>query len=830
MSDTNTTTGIWNVQWEIPVKDDESWYFLYFSYGFGILMLLPFLLLDYNQGCDWFAWFWAQCHRSRRTEQLYLVVAVGIPALGGICWKYAHSSPKGMSNCNLYFLLRCVACILMVDIFVSPGAHAKFYDGDSGRALKFRRQQNKENNTYDKNSAMKASMASATGQLKATVGEALVTLLGKKIGIPQEFVPLTIFIILLPAEFALNSDMGQSESQTWGTDNATWVVRFYLFAFFVLCLSKIVYGHFASAPKLFNIGIILDFIIKDISQFKTEEERKENMHFVLTEFSVGSMMEVCEFKLAKMLIYEDTQGQGLKKRIRPLFNTSSTAILIDALQRTGLRFNMRFQEAVKDLFLTIEGEEMTKLKALIDAGNSYHNMQKLLYSDISNQEWRREMLDHITTQADIVRTNNQNQHISTHAGEEDPNGGRVGVKILSDVDDTLYSSGGSFPAGCDSRYPKHTVYPGCLQLFHMLDEEHQRLQKDEDHSRVTCNVAFLSARPHVSKDYAERHSYELFGDLCQKGKMHAHPTLLPGGLQSSFGAMVTVKCRGSKAWRSVGEHKFKTFLQYRAMYPEYDFVFFGDNGQGDLLCADKMCTRVYDGPSNFLGAFIHEVQDSDKALRDPCHKSLDGSLVENGPIMYKSYVGAALRAFEKGIINSSQLAMVYEGTNRDIETAGYGVDDDSDQYHFGNDVEHEMQLTALEQLKEDLSVLGMRLDSFKQVMEAERYDQSTFNEPAPLFHSFASFTQLCMAPMTITTVSDSGSEAATSPVGLRDPFTAPSRSFNLSQDRRCSTPWGTQGDLDQMAIESPGDTMQGMSTRYNRQSFRTKTPTDRTDE
>merc|ERR1711920_88569 len=31
-----------------------------------------------------------------------------------------------------------------------------------------------------------------------------------------------------------------------------------------------------------------------------------------------------------------------------------------------------------------------------------------------------------------------------------------------------------------------------------------------------------------------------------------------------------------------------TYFRYRDLYPEYDFVFLGDNGQGDLLAAQKM--------------------------------------------------------------------------------------------------------------------------------------------------------------------------------------------------------------------------------------------------
>ncbi len=33
-------------------------------------------------------------------------------------------------------------------------------------------------------------------------------------------------------------------------------------------------------------------------------------------------------------------------------------------------------------------------------------------------------------------------------------------KILSDVDDTLSCSAGSYPAGVDTAYPKRALYPG----------------------------------------------------------------------------------------------------------------------------------------------------------------------------------------------------------------------------------------------------------------------------------------------------------------------------------------------------------------------------------
>lgn len=46
------------------------------------------------------------------------------------------------------------------------------------------------------------------------------------------------------------------------------------------------------------------------------------------------------------------------------------------------------------------------------------------------------------------------------------------LKIVSDIDDTLMSSGGSFPAGCDRTYPKRCIYPGFLALLSEMDIAH----------------------------------------------------------------------------------------------------------------------------------------------------------------------------------------------------------------------------------------------------------------------------------------------------------------------------------------------------------------------
>lgn len=48
-------------------------------------------------------------------------------------------------------------------------------------------------------------------------------------------------------------------------------------------------------------------------------------------------------------------------------------------------------------------------------------------------------------------------------------GGVAVMQVVSDIDDTLMCSGGTWPAGQDTRYPRKCMYPGALALYSELD-------------------------------------------------------------------------------------------------------------------------------------------------------------------------------------------------------------------------------------------------------------------------------------------------------------------------------------------------------------------------
>lgn len=185
------------------------------------------------------------------------------------------------------------------------------------------------------------------------------------------------------------------------------------------------------------------------------------------------------------------------------------------------------------------------------------------------------------------------------------------------------------------------------------------------------NVVFVSARPHAYKDITENGSYRKFHKLIAAGRMHATPTLLAGDMSTGvqavlirtideFGVFIMdlaeamfevvklgfnigsgrrrrrrsqVELEGederltvgriltrigtrettNRNWYGTGISKAERFEQYASLYPEYSFVFFGDNGQGDLLAAEHMANSS--AGSGLVMSFIHDILPAAKLKR-----------------------------------------------------------------------------------------------------------------------------------------------------------------------------------------------------------------------
>jgi len=317
---------------------------------------------------------------------------------------------------------------------------------------------------------------------------------------------------------------------------------------------------------------------------------------------------VCHVKLG-LLIYKikdhrNFTGQHRTEMVQllavdrlPALTAMSRVIVLHALQILKLRANPRAEHWVRNIILNTHGDDLSEIKTLTDAKGDYFSMNKLIYDDIKSETIRQDILAHIRREGAY-----QISHMQMGTKRAQRRQHMAWRKILSDVDDTLLSSGGSYPAGIDKRYGKKIVYPGVLAFYRELDLG-TRGPEEWPENRVG-NLVFLSARPHVYKDMSEKSSFRKFEKLRmpnvdgRKG-MHTVPSMLAGDLISGTQYITT------NDFEPLARKKFDNFKRYVSIYPEYEHIFVCDNGQGDVRAAELMFDSF---PYEFQAVYVHVVQ------------------------------------------------------------------------------------------------------------------------------------------------------------------------------------------------------------------------------
>jgi len=117
-------------------KDDIAWISLMGGYFMMFFLVIPFLFFDNDQGCDWIASIWGQCHRSRRAEQIYVGTALLFSVAGAVVWLVMIDEDRTnnmLAMCSLLALIRLIILATVLDLFVTPKPHTPFYAGSNSR-------------------------------------------------------------------------------------------------------------------------------------------------------------------------------------------------------------------------------------------------------------------------------------------------------------------------------------------------------------------------------------------------------------------------------------------------------------------------------------------------------------------------------------------------------------------------------------------------------------------------------------------------------------------------------------------------------------------------
>ena len=302
-------------------------------------------------------------------------------------------------------------------------------------------------------------------------------------------------------------------------------------------------------------------------------------------------------------------------------------------------------------------DDLSELKTLTDSKGDFHSLHKLIYNDIRNKYIRKDIIDFIGREANVQAAHSR---IGSRRGRS-RTANLAWRKILSDVDDTLLCSANSYPSGIDVRFPSKAIYPGVLAFYRELDIGTSGSDSWDD-SRVG-NLVFISARPHVYKDVMENYSYEKFKTLQARRGLYTSPSLLAGNLDS--GSQMLLR----DSMEPLAQKKFQNLTEYVGLYPEYQCIFIGDNGQGDVRAAE-LCLNSNRICENIERVYIHRVQ--------PLHltHATDTAFKSHGAprtCFFESYVDASLDAFKHGLIRVSGLRRVMVEAKRDFQNISHAA-------------------------------------------------------------------------------------------------------------------------------------------------------------
>ncbi|MFC7487278.1 diacylglycerol kinase family protein [Knoellia sp. CPCC 206453] len=313
---------------------------------------------------------------------------------------------------------------------------------------------------------------------------------------------------------------------------------------------------------------------------------------------------------AALLVRSREVAESPDERIHRLVDDPERdlADLANALHRSRRWSSDHAREhLVRDAFLSLQGADLTRFKSLLSAGSDHRDLEHLVFDVVDDPGARRDILDHIATQAAAI--------------DDLPD-----LHVLSDIDDTLRS------ALHDKRYPRGTVYPGVIALYRALDAGRS------GDPTTPGDLTFVTARPMDPFGLIEQHTRRGLRDL---------------GLPPH--AVLSGTFDGLRSHDSMAGAKIENFERFRLLMPETHVVFIGDSGQGDIEVGRRMLAADPDAVRLVL---IHDVV----ALADEERAALRSE----GIVIVDTPVGGAVEAYAAGLVSSAGLASVVEAAERDL--------------------------------------------------------------------------------------------------------------------------------------------------------------------
>jgi hypothetical protein len=239
--------------------------------------------------------------------------------------------------------------------------------------------------------------------------------------------------------------------------------------------------------------------------------------------------------------------------------------------------------------------------------------------------------------------------------------------VISDVDDTLKSSGGLNVGGValggiDVQYPRGDFYPGVAEFILGVSlgvpTSYAATTTTTTSSTVpvVANVAILTARAEefklaleLKEDSPLAVAFRVAGESIGVSNWGLGPVL--------YGSVAEWIVQDRKGLRKFSN--FERLLQQDPTGTIFQYVYLGDTGEMDQEAGETML-REY--PEVVKAVFLHVVSDQLGDIPVPPPKFINGRPL----VFFRTYVGAAVAAVQLGFLTLESLEKVVEAACRKL--------------------------------------------------------------------------------------------------------------------------------------------------------------------
>lgn len=245
---------------------------------------------------------------------------------------------------------------------------------------------------------------------------------------------------------------------------------------------------------------------------------------------------------------------------------------------------------------------------------------------------------------------------------------RGSLRVVTDIDDTVKSSGGvrllGIPlGGIDTQFKRGEFYPGVFQFALELSRAAINEVRRTVPTVAPQKVAVLTARAREFKfALALRPNDKLCSAFREIGRKNGFNDWGIGNVY--YGSVMEWIFQERK-----GRRKFENFeimMQHDAVTSNSrnSYILIGDTGERDEEAGERIA-RQY--PRHLRAIFLHVVS----ATKDCDRATLllpQDRMIKNVPIFYfRTYVGAATKAMQNGLISADALERVITQSKIDLE-------------------------------------------------------------------------------------------------------------------------------------------------------------------